>query len=94
VFTGIRAGGVVGIGTHFYFNEWVGLQVELRDYFYKSNPLGLDVNPTDTSTNAAGMAIPTDHSPVLTSQDEYMTNNLYFGVAVTFMIPPGVHTSR
>lgn len=27
--------GVVGIGQHFFFNEWVGLRIELRDQVYK-----------------------------------------------------------
>lgn len=96
-FTGIRPGGVVGIGTHFFFNHWLGLQLELRDYFYKSNPGGLDVKTTDqaSAVGANGQKLTlTDRSPVLTGDDEYMVNTLYFGIGLTFMLPPTAKISR
>lgn len=82
VFTGFKPGGMVGIGTHFFFNEWVGLQLEFRDYFYKANPGGLDVVTSDGT------------KPTLSSSDEYMTNNLYFSIGVSFKLPPGAKVSR
>ena len=89
-FTGIRPGGMVGIGTHFFFNEWVGLNLEFRDYFYKSNPGGLDVVTSDRAPNQpAGR-----NQQVLTRDDEYLTNNLYFSLGVTFMLPPTAKVSR
>ncbi len=85
-FTGIRPAGVIGIGVHIYFNHWIGMNLELRDYMYKSNPGGLDVATTDNNTK--------DNSPVLSSDDEYLVHNLYFGVGITLMLPPTAKISR
>lgn len=84
-FTGLRPAGLFGIGVHMFFNDFIGLNLELRDYMYKSNPGGLDVSTADNNT---------DNSPVLSAQDEYIVNNLYFGIGLTFMLPPGAKTSR
>jgi len=84
-FTGIRGAGVFGIGVHIYFNHWIGLNLELRDYLYKSNHGGLDVNTTDNLS---------DNSPVLSGDDEYYVNNLYFGIGLTLMLPPSAKLSR
>lgn len=84
-FNGLRAGGLFGIGVHIYFNHWIGLNLELRDYLYKSNPGGLDVNTTDNNA---------DNSPVLSSDDEFIVNNLYFGIGLTLMLPPTAKISR
>ena len=43
-FDGLKIGGQVGVGAHIYFNEWFGLQFELRDYIVGANPGGLDTN--------------------------------------------------
>jgi hypothetical protein len=74
-----------GIGVHIYFNHFIGLNLELRDYLYKSNPGGLDVNTTDNNN---------DNSPVLSSDDEFLVNNLYFGIGLTLMLPPTAKISR
>lgn len=84
-FRGVRVAGVFGIGAHIYFNHFVGLQLELRDYIYKSNPGGADVSTTDNNV---------DNSPKLTGADEYIVSNLYFGVGLTFMLPPKAKISR
>jgi hypothetical protein len=84
-FTGHRIAGVFGIGTHIFFNDFVGLNLELRDYMYKANPGGLDVKTTDSNSDGSG---------VLSEQDEYLVNHLYFGVGLTLMIPPGAKISR
>jgi len=85
VFTGHRIAGVLGIGTHIFFNDWIGLNLELRDYMYKANPGGLDV-----STEGAN----SDGTPVLSDADEYIVNHLYFGVGLTLMLPPRAKISR
>lgn len=85
-FTGLRFAGMVGIGTHIFFNDWIGLQLEMRNYIFKSNPGGLDVNTSDNN--------PSDNSPVLSSADEYITNNLYFGLGISIMLPPRAKISR
>lgn len=84
-FTGIRGAGLFGIGVHLYFNHFIGLNLELRDYLYKSNPGGLDVNTTDNNN---------DNTPVLSSDDEFIVNNLYFGIGLTLMLPPSAKISR
>lgn len=85
VFTGHRIAGVFGIGTHIFFNDFIGLNLELRNYMFKANPGGLDVSTSDSNS---------DGSPVLSSQDEYLVNHLYFGVGVTLMLPPTAKVSR
>jgi outer membrane beta-barrel protein len=42
--TGWKVGGNVGVGLHTFFNQWVGLNVELRDIVARINPSGRDVN--------------------------------------------------
>lgn len=85
IFTGLRFAGQIGIGAHIYFNHWIGLQLEVRDFIYKSNPGGLDVTTSDNNK---------DGSPVLSSDDEYIVNNLYFGLGLSIMLPPKAKISR
>jgi outer membrane beta-barrel protein len=42
--TGWKVGGNVGLGLHTFFNQWIGLNVELRDIIARINPSGRDVN--------------------------------------------------
>ncbi len=84
-FRGPRFAGVLGIGAHIFFNHWIGLQFELRDYLYKSNPGGGDVSTKDNNS---------DNSPVLSSEDEFIVSHLYFGVGLSFLLPPKAKISR
>lgn len=84
-FKGLRVAGVFGIGAHIFFNDYIGLQLELRDYIYKSNPGGLDVSTADNNP---------DGTPRLTTDDEYIVGNLYFGVGLSIMLPPKAKISR
>ena len=77
-FDGLKIGGQIGVGAHIYFNEWFGLQFELRDYIVGANPGGLDVNGDRK----------------LDSKDEGAQNNIFFGVGLTFMLPPSARISR
>jgi outer membrane beta-barrel protein len=77
-FAGLKVGGMIGVGVHIFFNEWIGLQLELRDYIVKANPGGLDVNGDRT----------------LTSDDEGPQNNIFFGFGVTLMLPPHAKVSK
>ncbi len=77
-FAGLKVGGMIGVGVHIYFTEWVGLQLELRDYIVKANPGGLDVNGDRH----------------LTSDDEGPQNNIFFGFGVTFVLPPHAKISK
>jgi len=42
--SGTKPGFNLGLGLHTYFNQWFGLNVELRDFLAKLNPAGRDVN--------------------------------------------------
>jgi outer membrane beta-barrel protein len=42
--SGIKPGANVGVGFHTFFNQWFGLNVELRDIVAQLNPSGRDVN--------------------------------------------------
>jgi outer membrane beta-barrel protein len=78
IFAGLKVGGQIGVGAHIYFNEWLGMQFELRDYIVGANPGGLDV----------------DGNRKLEKSDEGPQNNIFFGVGVTFMLPPSARQSR
>lgn len=84
-FTGVRFAGVLGIGAHIYFNHFIGLQLELRDYIFKANPGGADVSTVDNNP---------DGSPVLSGADEYIVSNLYFGLGISILLPPSAKISR
>jgi outer membrane beta-barrel protein len=42
--TGVKPGGNVGVGMHTFFNNWLALNVELRDLITQQNPSGRDTN--------------------------------------------------
>jgi outer membrane beta-barrel protein len=78
IFAGLKIAGQISVGMHMYFTDWIGLQLELRDYLVKMNPGGGDVNGDRH----------------LTHDDETVTSNLFFGVGLTFMLPPRAKISR
>ncbi len=71
-YAGYKVGGTFSVGAHLYFNEWVGLMIELRDYIVSANPGGLDANGDRR----------------LTGDDESIQNNLVVNLGVTFVLPP------
>lgn len=75
---GLHVAGMFGVGAHFYFNEWAGLNIEMRDYLASTNPSGFDVNK-DRKVSSA---------------DNKITNNLFFSVGATFMLPPKAKISK
>jgi len=42
--SGSKFGGTFGLGLHSYFNHWMALNVELRDFLAQLNPSGRDTN--------------------------------------------------
>jgi outer membrane beta-barrel protein len=42
--SGSKAGGTFGLGLHTYFNHWMALNIELRDFLAQLNPSGRDTN--------------------------------------------------
>ena len=77
-FAGVKIGGMIGVGVHIFFNDWLALQLELRDYIVGANPGGLDVNG----------------DRVLNSADEGPQNNIFFGAGLSFFLPPRAKVSR
>src|SRR5688572_17453591 len=71
-FAGMKVGAMIAVGAHLFFTDWLGLQIELRDYIVKANPGGGDV----------------DGNRRLTSGDEGAQNNIFFGLGLTFVLPP------
>ena len=71
-YAGLKFGGSIGVGSHLFVNDWLGIQLEIRDYIVGANAGGLDVNGDRR----------------LTSDDEGVTNNVFFGVGLTFLLPP------
>jgi outer membrane beta-barrel protein len=77
-FAGMKVGGMIGVGAHLYFTDWVGVQIELRDYIVKANPGGGDVNGDRRLTDA----------------DEGPQNNIYFTLGLTFVLPPKARITK
>jgi outer membrane beta-barrel protein len=77
-YAGAKIGGMIGVGVHVFFNDWLALQLELRDYIVKANPGGLDTNG----------------DRVLNGDDEGPQNNIFFGVGLSFFLPPHAKISR
>lgn len=51
VVTGMKIGGTGGAGFHAFFNQFVALNVELRDFLIQDNPAGRDVNGDQSADN-------------------------------------------
>ena len=51
IVTGMKIGGTGGAGFHAFFNHFVALNVELRDFLIQDNPAGRDVNGDQSADN-------------------------------------------
>lgn len=69
--SGFKVSGMFGAGVHLYFNDWVGLNLELRDFLNSTNPAGFDVNGDQK----------------ISSKDETVSNNFFVGIGVSFVLP-------
>lgn len=78
IYAGFKAGGMFGFGIHMYFNNFIGLQLEMRDYIVQANPGGGDSNADRQ----------------LTKKDQTVQNNLFFGLGITLMLPPNPKVTR
>jgi outer membrane beta-barrel protein len=78
IYAGVRGAGMFAVGAHLYFLDFLGLTLVLRDYFAVSNPGGLDANGDRELTKA----------------DERLQNHLFFGVGLSFMLPPKAKLSK
>jgi outer membrane beta-barrel protein len=50
--SGARPGPTAGLGLHTWFNQFVALNVELRDWYTQMNPSGRDVNGDSAASSA------------------------------------------
>jgi outer membrane beta-barrel protein len=76
--TGTKVGGNFGLGLHTYFNEWMALNIELRDLLAQLNPSGRD-------NNGDGVA---DKNDLTWSHTFMVTANLVFYLPATASISP------
>lgn len=68
---GFRAGVYLGGGIHVFLNNWIALDLTVRDYAFSDNPSGLDFN--------ADLAV--------TDDDSRFLNHLFMGVGVSIFLP-------
>ncbi len=69
---GFRLGLYLGGGAHVFLNDWIALDLTVRDYIFKNNPSGLDTN----------------RDLLVSGDDAKFLNHLFMGVGVSFMLPP------
>lgn len=71
--SGMRPGFNWGVGMRSYFNQYMGLGIELQDIFARENPGGRDTNG--------------DIRKVTESNDEYWAHNFFLAINFTLMLP-------
>lgn len=71
---GTRLGVFLGGGIHVFLNDWVALDLTVRDYIFSDNPSGLDFD--------ADLAV--------TEDDNRFLNHLFMGVGVSLFFPTKV----
>jgi outer membrane beta-barrel protein len=76
--SGSKVGANFGLGLHSYFNEWMALNIELRDLLAQLNPSGRD-------NNGDGVA---DKNDLTWSHTFMVTANLVFYLPATASISP------
>ncbi len=76
--SGFRPGLYLGGGIHVFINEFLALDLAIRDYAFKDNPSGADFN--------ADLAVQDDDSRFL--------HHLFVGVGVSVMVPFKVKRTR
>jgi outer membrane beta-barrel protein len=75
---GFKPGLMIGAGMHIYFNKWIALDISFRDYFFSDNPSGQDA----------------DFDRDVDADDPRFLGHLFFGVGLSFMLPPKVKVTR
>ncbi len=63
---------------HVFFNDWMALDISLHNYAYVDNPSGLDFNG-DRRVDGG---------------DDRVLSHLFFGVGLSFYLPPKAKISR
>jgi outer membrane beta-barrel protein len=75
---GNRFGVYLGGGVHVFLNDFIALDLSVRDYLFSDNPSGLDFS--------ADLAVKDDDSRFL--------NHLFMGVGISFFLPPKAKRTR
>jgi outer membrane beta-barrel protein len=68
---GLRMGVYMGGGIHVFINNWMALDLTVRDYLFSDNPSGLDFD--------ADLAV--------TDTDSRLLNHLFMGVGLSIFLP-------
>jgi len=71
---GFRAGVYVGGGIHVFLNDFLALDLTVRDYMFSDNPSGTDYNA----------------DLVVNDKDARFLQHLYFGAGLSIMFPTTV----
>jgi outer membrane beta-barrel protein len=71
---GLRLGLFLGGGIHVFLNDFIALDLTVRDYLFSDNPSGLDFD--------ADLAV--------TDDDNRFLNHLFLGAGLTFLLPTKV----
>jgi outer membrane beta-barrel protein len=75
---GNRIGGYLGGGIHVFLNEFLALDLTVRDYIFSDNPSGADYNA----------------DRVVTDDDSRFLNHLFMGVGLSVMLPMKAKRTR
>ena len=75
---GSRVGLYVGGGLHVFLNNWIALDLTVRDYLFSDNPSGLDFD--------ADLAVE--------EEDARFLNHLFMGVGVSLFFPMQAKRTR
>jgi outer membrane beta-barrel protein len=76
--SGFRPGVMIGVGMHVYLSKWIALDIAFRDYFFNDNPSGQDANKDGQ----------------VDSSDPRFLGHLFYGVGISFMLPPKIKVTR
>jgi outer membrane beta-barrel protein len=77
-YAGSKVGANFGLGLHSFFNQWLALNVELRDILAKLNPSGRDANGDG-------------HADL---SDQTWTHTYMVTANLMFFLPPSAHVSQ
>jgi outer membrane beta-barrel protein len=77
--SGTKVGLYLGGGIHVFLSDWLALDLSVRDYGFSDNPSGADYN--------ADLYVGKDAK---LGDDNRFLQHLFFGVGLSFMLPPGV----
>ena len=75
---GTRLGLYLGGGIHVFLQDWIALDLTVRDYAFSDNPSGADFN--------ADLAV--------TSDDSRFLHHIFMGFGASIMLPPKAKRTR